>query len=394
MNDHIQSSKVVFTGHMLDRPGRAGPRFPPAETNRIGARIEQELAILGAQEGYSSGACGGDILFHEAMKRLGKRTHLILPCNVKDFRKDCVEVGVDGDWGARFDQILNDAVTVEILGEQYASDNAMASECCNRVMAGLAARAAAMAGEEPALLALWDGRPGDAVGGTHSMVQFCLANGFRVRLMADLSPNASAQASDLIASPPGATSAIRHPGAADEATQQICAVVFVDAVGFSKLRERDLPKFSRHYLSGVMRVLEAREFVPLVKNTWGDGLFMVFASVREAGLFALDFRDLIVAKDWKGLGLAEDMSVRIGIHAGPLYRIYDPVLGQWSYLGSHVNRAARIEPNTPPGEVYASLTFAALASAERGTGFTCREVGRFELAKGYGEMLAFRIERA
>jgi class 3 adenylate cyclase len=47
-------------------------------------------------------------------------------------------------------------------------------------------------------------------------------------------------------------------------------------------------------------------------------------------------------------------------------------------------RAARIEPITPPGQVYASQQFAALASTQRVQGFTCEYVGRIPLPKHAG----------
>jgi class 3 adenylate cyclase len=260
-------------------------------------------------------------------------------------------------------------------------------------MVGLATRKAAESGEQPVLLALWDGRPGDAVGGTHSMVDFCLANGVRVRLMQDLMSGSAPETRDLTPPLLSASSAIRREGLADEPAQQICAVMFADAVGYSKLKERDIPKFMRQYLAAVMRAMSAHEIVPLVKNTWGDGLYLVFDSVREAGIFALDFRDAIATTNWKDLGLPHEVSVRIGLHAGPLYRIYDPVRGQWNYIGTHVTRAARIEPSTPRGDVYASLAFAALAAAERVTSFDCGLVGMIDMAKGYGEMPAFKVSR-
>ena len=39
-----------------------------------------------------------------------------------------------------------------------------------------------------------------------------------------------------------------------------------------------------------------------------------------------------------------------------------------------VSRAARLEPKTPPGQVYASEAFAALAAIERVSDFTCEYV--------------------
>jgi class 3 adenylate cyclase len=179
----------------------------------------------------------------------------------------------------------------------------------------------------------------------------------------------------------------------DEAPQQICAVVFADAVGFSKLGERDVPKFVSHYLSCAMQTLQMQRIVPLVKNTWGDGLYLVFETVREAGVFALEFRDRVVSMDWRQLGLLCAPNVRIAVHAGPLYRIYDPVIGQWSYIGSHVTRAARMEPSTDVGRVFASLAFVALAAAERVTEFTSRPAGRRQLVKNAGELSVFELER-
>jgi class 3 adenylate cyclase len=386
-------STVFFTGHMIDRPGRAVPRFPEALSPQIAQRIAAELDLAGATDGFASAACGGDILFLEAMLARGGRVHMALPCAVEAFRRDCVDIIPGADWAARFDRLLESAHTLEILGEQYASDNAMASECCSRILAGLAQRCAREKSEEPLVIALWDGRPGDAFGGTHSIVQFCDRHEFKVRLMMDVAPGGAAETQELLPMAPGTSSAIRHVTMADEAPQQICSVVFADAVGFSKLGERDVPKFVSHYLSCAMNALQKHKIVPLVKNTWGDGLYLVFETVREAGVFALEFRDRVVGMEWRELGLTVAPNVRIAAHAGPLYRIYDPVIGQWSYIGSHVTRAARLEPSTDAGKVFASLAFVALAAAERVTEFTCRPAGRRQLVKDAGELTVFELTR-
>jgi class 3 adenylate cyclase len=357
----------------------------------IARRIATELEGTNATDGFASAACGGDILFLEAMMSRGGWAHVTLPCRVEDFRKDCVDIVPGADWAARFDRILDTAKSVEILGDQYASDNAAASECCSRIMVGLAERSARERGERPIILALWDGRPGDAVGGTHSSVQFCVQHGFMVRWMQDLSPGGAAETRELAPLVKGTSSAVRHDTFSTEAPQHICAVVFADAVGFSKLHEREVPAFVRHYLGCAMRALQTQEIVPLVKNTWGDGLYLVFESMRDAGLFALALRDYIVATNWHQLGLTCTPNVRIGVHAGPLYRVYDPVLGQWSYVGSHVTRTARLEPSTDPGKVFASLAFVALAAAERVTEFKSRPLGKRELAKGAGELTVFEL---
>jgi class 3 adenylate cyclase len=379
---------------MVDRPGRAPARFPATIEHQVAMRIAKELDTARATDGFASAACGGDILFLEAMLARGGRVHITLPCAVEAFRKDCADIIPGADWGVRFDRLLKAAHAVEILGEQYASDNAVASECCNRIMVGLAQRCAQDKGEEPLVIALWDGRPGDAtMGGPHSTIHFCLQNGFTVRWMTDLSSATSPETRNLHPLAPGTSSAIRHDSWVNEAPQQICAVIFADAVGYRTLREREVPRFVRHYLSSAMHSLQTHAIAPLVKNTWGDALYLVFETVREAGLFAVDFRDRIVSTDWSQLGFDCKLNVRIGVHAGPLYRIYDPIFGQWSYVGSHVTRTARLEPSTDIGKVFASLPFVALAAAERVTDFTCRPVGRRQLVKDAGEMTVFELAR-
>ena len=380
---------VAFTGHMIDRPERAVPRFPPAVEGRVARRIGAELEQLGATDGYASAACGGDLLFHEAMLQRRGKINVVLPCPAPEFREACVDIAPSGDWGARFERVLDKASSVEILSEQCAADNAMASECCNRVIVGLARIEARLLGQAPVVLALWDGHPGDAIGGTHSMVEFCWSQAVPLRLLDELVSHPAATASARPASANRSTGIL----VARDPSQKLGAMVFADVVKFSKLKERQLPAFTRKYLFEIMKVCERIGAFPLVKNTWGDGLYMVFESVRDAGRFALELCEFVVATDWSAHGLPEDFNVRIGLHAGPVYQVYDPVIGQWTYMGSHVTRAARIGPNTPPGVVYASRTFAALASAEGLTDVVCTYVGDIELAKGYGVFATYRVAR-
>ena len=92
-------------------------------------------------------------------------------------------------------------------------------------------------------------------------------------------------------------------------------------------------------------------------------------------------------------GLPKDLNLRIALHAGPVYSCIDPVIGQPTFTGTHVSRAARMEPITPPGQVYASQPFAALAAAQFVAEFTCDYVGQTPLAKGYGTFPTYHVRR-
>src|SRR5262249_24035611 len=174
---------------------------------------------------------------------------------------------------------------------------------------------------------------------------------------------------------------------------QIVTLLFADAKGFSTVSEPQIPPFVDNFLATVADRLAAGGHEPILKNTWGDGLYFVFENARDAGLFALDLADAIRSTDWSAWGLPREMSLRTGLHAGPAYACTDPVTGRLNYLGAHVSRAARIEPITPPGEVYASREFAAIARAERAAGFHCEYVGRTPLAKGYGTAPMYVVRR-
>jgi class 3 adenylate cyclase len=70
------------------------------------------------------------------------------------------------------------------------------------------------------------------------------------------------------------------------------------------------------------------------------------------------------------------------------------VLKTTVFIGSHVSRTARIEPVTPPGEVYVTEAFAArllLASQRR---LNSDYVGHMPAAKGYGNLRMYRLRRS
>jgi tetratricopeptide (TPR) repeat protein len=73
---------VLFSGHMIDRPDRAHPRFPEAKAGAAERRIGEELDKLGvgpADLGVTQAACGGDLLFIRECLARGMRLEIYLP---------------------------------------------------------------------------------------------------------------------------------------------------------------------------------------------------------------------------------------------------------------------------------------------------------------------------
>jgi class 3 adenylate cyclase len=341
---------------MIDRANRPSPRFPIGVEGEARERLRENLKGVERPVGFASAACGGDLLFHELVQESQGESHIVLPCPIAEFRAACVDP-FPGDWGPRFERVIERAASLDILSDQCANDNSVASDCCNRVIYGLAALRAKESDLPLAVLALWDGQRGDAVGGTHSMVMLCREREADIRLLGDVLPPSD----QPLPVPPGACSGTQLPGAETDPPQRIAAALFADVVRYSTISERNLPAFAEHYLGGVQKLVEKYAEDVLTQNTWGDALYVAFGSTRTAGRFALDLRDFVNATDWKGLGFPADLQVRVGLHTGPVYRIYDPIFDGVTYIGTHVTRAVRIEPQADQGAgPSCSRAFAAL----------------------------------
>ena len=52
------SKVVVFSGHMIDQPGRSRPRFPLSSERKAAKEIAAKLKQLDARIGFASAACG------------------------------------------------------------------------------------------------------------------------------------------------------------------------------------------------------------------------------------------------------------------------------------------------------------------------------------------------
>jgi class 3 adenylate cyclase len=394
---------VAFTGHMMDKVGRVPPRFVPRfwkeKEDLVTQAIHDALERLDARVGFSSAACGGDIIFIEQMLKRGGEVHVVLPYAEELFIRDCVKVPDEAPeeekfqentgkkWLPRYRKIRKKVASLITLGDKRAQDNAMASDCCNRVVLGLGLLKAESVSTSLTLLALWDGWSGDAPGGTRSLVK--LADGLKVGIeyLPQLQPENVRDVIKSATPPPGIGAQPHRPTLSQEPPQQICAVLFADVMRYSELDETRLPNFVSGYLQPLASMIQTARhggYGPLDFETWGDGLFCVFDSVLKAGNFALALQQLTVSGKWRITGSAGTLRLRIALHAGPVYRIPDPVYPKDKFIGTNLNFAARMEPVTPPGEIFCSQAFAALAASEGVADFLCEPVGKIKFAKKFG----------
>lgn len=384
---------VIFSGHMIDAPDRRVPRFPLEKEDEIKRLLEKQLEMMNAGIGFASAACGSDILFLEAMLARGGTIHLVLPWPADEFVKTSVDLDGKGTWNKRFEAVLARAASIRVLGQLYMPGSAIGFEYCNLAVNGLARVFARSLDLDITPLAVWDGFVGGP-GGTGSFVRYWRSQRVPVKVVpiATQAPSmlVDSQISETDDADPGDEFEIwvRASG-----RQEIKAIMFADVVGYSKLPETVIPKYVAQFNQRVSRLIAESSSSPINVNTWGDGLFFVFSGAEDAGRFGLDLRDLVVKTDWVDLGLPHNLSIRIAVHAGPVYVNFDPIVRQMTFTGAHVSRAARIEPITHVGEVFASEEFAALAAADQSKGFACDLVGTTALAKSYGLFRIYSLER-
>ncbi|MCI0546720.1 MAG: hypothetical protein L0027_05500 [Candidatus Rokubacteria bacterium] len=179
MSAHARSGSrvLLFSGHMIDAPGREAPRFPAALEPAASRAIEVELdrlAVGPADVAISSAACGGDILFAEAVLTRGVPTRIYLPLEEAAFLERSVAFA-NARWPERYRAVLSRSerlVAPEVLGP--LAPDADPFERLNRWMLDEARR---LGGAKVILISLWNGEGGDGPGGTTHMMDAVRAEG-------------------------------------------------------------------------------------------------------------------------------------------------------------------------------------------------------------------------
>ena len=172
---------ALFSGHMIDAPGREKPRFPPDKEPIAARAIAEALADLRlgpADLAICGGACGGDLLFAEAALARGTRLELYIPFDEPTFLEKSVDFA-DRDWRPRYFAAKARAVLHVAPGELGPiREGEDAYERNNSWMLDSALRFGA---DTVYFLCLWNGEGGDGPGGTRHMMDEVRNRGGRTR---------------------------------------------------------------------------------------------------------------------------------------------------------------------------------------------------------------------
>ncbi|HUB76719.1 MAG TPA: adenylate/guanylate cyclase domain-containing protein, partial [Solirubrobacteraceae bacterium] len=371
-----------FCGHRIGAEGEAA-RFPAAAEAQVAAAIEDEVAARRPRYAYGALASGADILWAEALLRGGAELHAVLPFDRDEFVATSV-APAGGAWVERFERCIAAAERVSYAtADAFLGDDVLFRYGTELAM-GLALLRARFLAADVRQLALWDGEPAAGAAGTAIDVATWRRSGHEASVIA----------------PPGAAAGGGGPGGAAASPARapsgrvVRSMLFADVKGFSKLTDEQLPRFASEVLGAFAAVLARYGGEVEHQNTWGDALYAVIADPVRAADCALSLQAAIGAIDFEAAGLPPHLSMRMGAHVGPVFPTHDPVLDKLAFMGSHVSRTARIEPVTPPGEVYVTEQFAAALELDPADPFACDYAGHLPAAKDYGRMRMYRLYRA
>lgn len=381
-------SVAVFSGHMIDAPGRSPARFPPGREAAVREAMMAHLRKIKAGFGYSSAACGADIIFCECLIELGATVNLVLPCPVDTFKRQSVSFA-GPEWERRFHSVLGQATTCLIASPSdtdltETDPTAVTGHVyANRIVTGLAVLQAQALDIELQALVVWDGSQAARPGGTGSVV----AEWARRQLTPHVIPVEAAAPAPAVAEalPTSAPVAgVRH---------EIKAMLLAEIVGYKKINDRQMPAFIREFRSALAQAIAGLPGAPVVSESWGKSLYFAFDALPDAANFALEVRDFVARTAWAERGLPADFGISMVLHAGPVFAFRDPVLGRTTCVGAHVNHAARLGPASAAGQVYATQEFAALCSAEDLAAVSFEFLGRLRTARLFEDTPLYRLDR-
>ena len=377
--DTLKIPRVIhYAGHIINPNSNAG-RFPADQESEIANSIAKLIKELDVGIAYGSLAAGADILFAEAVLANGGEVHVTLPFDIEDFKETSVAQS-GGEWLDRFDECWAAASSQSFSSKGgYCGDDTL-FDYCSLYSMGRACLRHQHLGSPLSQILVWDGEKPAAPAGTYKDYQTWSGLGFDTHIIpvkGVVRENAN--------TPPKVRPVIDNE-------RKLHAIVFGDIKGFSSLTDAKLPIFVSEIMGCLASVIDSMDNSVLMANTWGDGLFIVLKDVSVAAKCAKNMQKALKKLTVEDPELQEKAELRLGIHFGPVYNLKDPITKRQNFFGEHVNRAARIEPITPPRQVYVTEPFAAQLALTESANYKTEYVGYIPMAKDYGELPMYLLQ--
>ncbi|TXI42586.1 MAG: hypothetical protein E6Q57_14760 [Mycobacterium sp.] len=378
-----------FTGHMA----LPGGRLDPSNLEAVGTAVSSWVESNQVSGAWGSLACGGDLIITEALLDRGVGLHIVLPFSVDEFVDVSVRPGGE-QWVERFHRCLASAESVMICCDSpFLGDDDLFTYA-SRVAMGEARRRSVELDADAVQLAIWDGRGGGDAGTGWDVAAWRSSGGTTVVIPPDPDNTEDAEGAHVRDIANAGRDATAFDTASDVARREVMAVLFGDLQGVSRLHDDQYEPFVIDVLGHLGSILDRHDDAIVRRNSWGDAVFIAFRDAPVAARVALELQEAIGALDLDSKGLPEDFLLRLAAHAGPVWVMADPIRGDVGLFGRELTRAARIEPRTPPGEVYATRQFAALVALEGDGDILTEYVGHLTTAREFETVPMFVLKRA
>ena len=161
----------LFSGHMIDAPGRPEPRFPPDMESVAAEAIASKLDELGAgpeDMALCGVACGGDLLFAEACLERGLRLEIRIPFDEPKFLQESV-IFAGESWRDRFYQVRSHENTTFFIMPEELGQAPERINSYDRNNVWQLYTALAWQPDKVRFITLWNKKEGDGPGGTKHM---------------------------------------------------------------------------------------------------------------------------------------------------------------------------------------------------------------------------------
>jgi hypothetical protein len=363
-------SVIHYCQQPASRVGRLG-ELPANQEACLVQVVKKELEKRDAGYAYGSLGPGADIVLAEDLLERHAELCIVLPFETQSFRRGAI-LPAGSAWLARFDNCLERVTdVVNATDGDFALDREV-FVYASRLAAGMALVRARNLLADFAQLAVSDCLE---AGGGQPRIHVREERSHSYGTFDELTFVESTRAEEC-------SPATRPP-------RKVRAILFGDFEHFSGLNDGQMLGFFEHVMGSVAATLDQFEPHIVLRNTWGDGLYIVLDDVATAAKCALKIQSDLGRLNLVSLGLPATLALRVGLHAGAVFEINDPVLKSIGFTGTHISRTARIEPITPAGEVYVTEAFAALLALEGQPSFVCEYVGLMKLPKDYGRLRTY-----
>lgn len=334
------------------------------------AKLSAWLSCHGIGYAYGSLGPGEEITFAEVCLKAGIELNVVLPFGAQEFARSMVAPAGEA-WVTRFEACLAAAASLTLASpDAHQGDHSLFSYASGLAMGTAVLRAGHLDTSALHLRLQAGGWEPDAPGYAANLALWH-AKGFAAEVLTlDELPPAPAPAKVLDGARPPPRFAR--------------ALVFGDVKGFSKTPDHLVPAFQTHMMGAIASVLRSYGGEVLYRNSWGDAIYVVFENPVLAAHCCMAVQDAVKQADVERYGLPTGMSLRLSAHFGPVYAGHDPIRDEPAFYGANTTLAARIEPVTPPGNVYLTEPMAAAIALAAEPGLVAEYVGNVPMAKGFG----------